>query len=123
MDSVPESSPVPKAPTGPTAPTAPTGPAKLKNPFPVPSTVDPKVHQDVVSKIKNAIKENKKIEFHDLLKSYENAIITKRLKYSKIIGYYCVNALIKTSKVPEREKKDIIGALFYDFVSAFNVVI
>jgi hypothetical protein len=95
----------------------------LENPFPEPDKVCPKVHQDVVQKLKAAIKEHKKIEFHDLLQSYENAIENKRVKYSKVIGYYCVNVLLKTNKVPEDEKKEVIGALLYDFNAAFKMIV
>ena len=94
---------------------------KLENPFPDPTTVDQAINVDVLKKIRAAI-ELRTYDFHSLVKSFQVAVETKRIKYAKIIGYYCINALINTDKVSMKDKHEIKDQLLYNFITAFNQI-
>ena len=84
-----------------------------KNPFQDPVLVDEKLNTCIKNLIRGEFERKGKIDFHDMLKYFEDAISKKKIKESKICGFYLTNVILANRLKPEREKFEIIVDLIH----------
>jgi anthranilate phosphoribosyltransferase len=83
----------------------------VKNPFPYPDTINPTKNNEIKEIIRQVFQGSGSLQFHDMVKFFEQAIIEKDLEKAKISAYYCSNAVIGQHTITKENTEDIITGM------------